>query len=196
MLIVIQLCVVSQGEELSGASDMATLFFRKVFDNNTAPRVMSGMIALSIFGNLVIMTFTASRGTSLAPILTSSLIVHCNTVKQEIAKEGVLPFSKFFAMSNITPFAWMKGKAQLPSSSEEDERSPMPALFLHWVFTMLLIAATSSLAPSVAYQVLVSLYSYTIVAMGGFLTAGGLLYLHWVKGSEWTDNIALGHGED
>ncbi|KAL8717385.1 MAG: hypothetical protein Q9225_005366 [Loekoesia sp. 1 TL-2023] len=167
------LCVVSQGEELDGASEMATLFFRKVFGNSTAPRVMSAMIALSIFGNILIMTFTATK------------------VKQEIAKEGVLPFSKFFAMSNITPFAWMKGQARLPSSSQEDERSPMPALLLHWVFTMLLIAATSSVAPSVAYQVLVSLYSYTIVALGGLLTAGGLLYLHWVKGREWTDNVGF-----
>lgn len=42
---------------------MATVFFREVFGNEIARRVMSGIIALSIFGNVVIMTFTASRGT-------------------------------------------------------------------------------------------------------------------------------------
>lgn len=42
---------------------MATVFFRQVFSNQIAPRVMSGIIALSIFGNIVVMTFTASRGT-------------------------------------------------------------------------------------------------------------------------------------
>lgn len=42
--------------------DMATLFFSEVFGNDVAPRVMSGIIALSIFGNIVVMTFTASRG--------------------------------------------------------------------------------------------------------------------------------------
>ena len=41
---------------------MATVFFREVFGNQMAPRVMSGIIALSIFGNIVVMTFTASRG--------------------------------------------------------------------------------------------------------------------------------------
>lgn len=42
---------------------MATVFFKDVFGNELAPRVMSGIIAFSIFGNIVVMTFTASRGT-------------------------------------------------------------------------------------------------------------------------------------
>ena len=41
---------------------MATLFFSEVFNNDTAPRVMSGIIALAILGNIIVMTFTASRG--------------------------------------------------------------------------------------------------------------------------------------
>ena len=41
---------------------MATVFFQDVFGNEVAPRVMSGVIALSLFGNIVVMTFTASRG--------------------------------------------------------------------------------------------------------------------------------------
>ena len=41
---------------------MATVFFREVFGNELAPRVMAGLIAFSIFGNVVVMTFTASRG--------------------------------------------------------------------------------------------------------------------------------------
>lgn len=50
---------------------MATVFFQDVFGNEVAPRVMSGVIALSLFGNIVVMTFTASRGEklSLAPNL-------------------------------------------------------------------------------------------------------------------------------
>lgn len=42
---------------------MANIFFQDVFGNEIAPRVMSGIIALSIFGNIVVMTFTASKGT-------------------------------------------------------------------------------------------------------------------------------------
>ena len=44
--------------------DMATVFFSAVFGGNQARRVMSGIIAASVFGNVVVMTFTASRGTS------------------------------------------------------------------------------------------------------------------------------------
>jgi hypothetical protein len=58
----VKLCAVSVDQRLDRNLDMATLFFSEVFGNETAPRVMSGIIALSIFGNIVIMTFTASRG--------------------------------------------------------------------------------------------------------------------------------------
>lgn len=42
--------------------DMATVFFGAVFGPGVAPRIMSAIIATSIFGNVVVMTFTASRG--------------------------------------------------------------------------------------------------------------------------------------
>ena len=58
-----QLCAVSIDQRFNNKLDMATLFFTEVFGTNAAPRVMSGIIALSIFGNIVVMTFTASRGT-------------------------------------------------------------------------------------------------------------------------------------
>lgn len=41
---------------------MATLFFQTAFQNELAERVMAGIIALSIFGNLYITTFTAGKG--------------------------------------------------------------------------------------------------------------------------------------
>lgn len=70
-LIVRQLCAVSFDRRLNdGELDMATIFFREVFGNEIAPRVMSGIIALSIFGNVVVMTFTAARGKSYPNVLT------------------------------------------------------------------------------------------------------------------------------
>ena len=44
---------------------------------------------------------------------------------------------------------------------------------------MILIGATSARAPDVAYQILVSLYAYTIVIIIGLFTAGGLLYVRY-----------------
>lgn len=45
--------------------DMASVFFGAVFGPDVAPRVMSGIIAFSILGNVIVMTFTASRGKSI-----------------------------------------------------------------------------------------------------------------------------------
>jgi hypothetical protein len=46
---------------------MATLFFRDIFGEGAAPKAMASLIAFSIFGNLVVMTFTASRGKLTSP---------------------------------------------------------------------------------------------------------------------------------
>ncbi|KAL8886991.1 MAG: hypothetical protein Q9192_006394 [Flavoplaca navasiana] len=166
------LCTVPKDLILSNGLDMANNFFGHVFGNETAPRVMSGIIAFSIFGNIIVMTFTAAR------------------VKQEIAKEGILPFSLFFARSTTTPYAWVKQRVW-PSRSRILEQSPATALFLHWFFAVILAAATSSISTSIAYLVLVLLYSYTVVGIVGFFVAVGVLYLRYSKRREWTDNLGF-----
>ena len=51
---------------------------------------------------------------------------------------------------------------------------------------MILIGATSARAADVAYQILVSLYAYTIVIMIGFFTASGLLIARFFREEgEW-----------
>lgn len=59
------MCVVSNDARLDENLDMASVFFQELFQNSVAPRVMSGLIALSIFGNLVVTSFTLSRGSKL-----------------------------------------------------------------------------------------------------------------------------------
>ena len=51
---------------------------------------MSALVTLSIFGNIFVMTITASR------------------VEQETAKEGILPFFVFFATNRKTPDEWLR----------------------------------------------------------------------------------------
>lgn len=58
----VQLCVVSQAQQFHTGADMATLFFNNIFGNEVATRIMSGILALSLFGNIVVSTFTSSRG--------------------------------------------------------------------------------------------------------------------------------------
>jgi amino acid transporter len=142
--------------------DMATVFFRGVFGNeSTARRAMATLIAFSISGNIVVMTFTAAR------------------VKQEIAKEGILPQSLFFATSHTTPLAWLsKRLAPTPTSTSPQERleqTPMAALALHWCSSVFLILVTIPAKPTTAYNILVSLYSYTIIVLVGAWVSFGLL---------------------
>ncbi|CAF9934066.1 MAG: hypothetical protein ALECFALPRED_005836 [Alectoria fallacina] len=188
------LCAVSVNDRLYDSLDMATVFFRDVFGNDLAPRVMSGIIAFSIFGNIVVMTFTASRGmTQRAPtnctLATSADLPALRKVKQEIAKEGVLPFSLFFASSSTTPYAYLKERlfpSKLPECQRTPpEQSPAAALFLHWIFCMLMIGASSSTAPDIAYTALVSIYSYVVVVLVRFFVATGLLYLRFSEGKSW-----------
>ena len=118
-------------------------------------------------------------------------------VKQEIAKEGVLPFSLFFATSTTTPYAYLKAKffpSHIhPSEQYHPEQSPAAALLLHWIFSMILIGATSGNTPSVAYTILVSLYSYAVVIIVGFFVTTGLLYLRLIHPDRafWKKNVGF-----
>jgi len=112
------LCAVPKDSDgLPQAHDMATLFFSHIFgDRNTSRRATDGIIAFSIFGNILVATFTAAR------------------VNQEIAKEGILPFSLFFATSHPTPSAWLQSKMNpLQYGYRYQEHTPMAALGLHWL---------------------------------------------------------------
>ncbi len=176
------LCAVPKDMQLGSTQDMATLFFAQMFGHEAAKRVMAGFIAFSIFGNIVVMTFTASR------------------VKQEIAKEGILPFSLFFATGHTTPWAWLKAKWLTSKTSNSThrqhaddhlEQTPVAALGLHWISSIFLIAITSMLAPTTSYSILVSLYSYVIIVLNGFIVSGGLLYLKLHKSRSWSSQSSF-----
>jgi amino acid transporter len=141
--------------------DMATVFFEGLFGTESgARRAMAALIAFSIFGNIVVMTFTAAR------------------VKQEIAKEGIFPKSLFFATSHTTPFAWLSrrfGQVESNDPRERLEQTPMAALALHWCSSVFLILVTIPAKPTTAYNILVSLYSYTIIVLVGAWVSFGLI---------------------
>jgi hypothetical protein len=126
------------------------------------------------------MTFTASR------------------VKQEIAKEGILPYSLIFATGQTTPAAWLKNqffKSQSVNTSFSEkgdsrtqdplEQSPIAALGLHWLSSIFLIAVTSRYDSATAYSFLITLYSYVIAMLIGVLTSVALLYCKFFK-NDWT----------
>ncbi|KAI5782673.1 amino acid permease-domain-containing protein [Geopyxis carbonaria] len=162
----------SKDEIMNAGTEVAAGFFKKVFGETSraANRVLPAFIALSALGNIVVVTFVSAR------------------VKQEIAKEGVLPFSRFFAANTITlPSRW-RSRGPTPTEFENPdfhaESTPIAALLLHWIFSMILV-----ISPPVgdAYVLFVNLYSYTINVWIGFLIAAGLFWLHCKPGSDWLD---------
>ncbi|MCJ1286908.1 hypothetical protein MMC26_006254 [Xylographa opegraphella] len=163
--------VVSKAAIMDTGLNIASEFFQLIFGTAVAGRVMSGIIAFSIYGNIIVMTFTACR------------------VKQEIAKEGILPYSKFFASDTTTLGAkiWAKIHPSETQQEEDLEKSPTAALLLHWIFSVLLIAWTSGQTTAVAYQILINLYTYVIMLLLSFFVAAGLLYLRWRNPQVWKE---------
>ncbi|KPI45401.1 High-affinity methionine permease [Cyphellophora attinorum] len=151
-------------------SDLASLFFRNLFhgNNEQATKAMAALIALSIFGNLIVMTFTAAR------------------VKQEIAKEGILPWSLYIATSYTTPYGYyQRWTSRRQLAEHEIEHAPTAAFLLHWFTSVLLIVVTLPVRdPRYAYSALVTLYTYTIVGLLGFWVSAGLLYIN-LRRDKW-----------
>jgi amino acid transporter len=130
---------------------------------------ISGFIALGAFGNIVIVTYIASR------------------VKQEIAKEGILPFSSLFARDYKSPIFYflrlLPRYRNDPEALERKlERTPAGGIFLHWLFSVILVVSPPN--PQDGYQLLVYLHSY-VMAWFGFILAIGMIYLYRRKADEW-----------
>ncbi|KAM0234923.1 hypothetical protein ACHAPO_006288 [Fusarium lateritium] len=123
---------------------VAGLFFRNIFGESAAARSLPAFVALSNLGNVLAVSFAHAR------------------VNQELAKEGMLPFSRFWASNK--PF-----------------NSPAPSLFLHWIVTVVVLLAPPA---GPAYNFIVNLYTYPGAWINGFVTAG-LIYLHWNKSENW-----------
>jgi len=124
---------------------VAGLFFRNMFGESTAARSLPAFVALSNIGNVLAVSFAHSR------------------VNQELAREGLLPWSKFWASSK--PYG-----------------TPAASLFLHWIVTIIVLIAPP---PGPAYNFLVNLYTYPGAWINTFV-AGGLIYLQYSKSENWS----------
>ncbi|KAI5795328.1 amino acid/polyamine transporter I [Peziza echinospora] len=124
---------------------VAGLFFKNVFGGYAGQKVLPTFVAISNLGNVLAVSFAHAR------------------VNQELAKEGLLPFSRFFASNK--PFG-----------------APAASLFLHWIVTVIILVAPPA---GEAYEFIVDLYTYPGAWINTFV-AGGLIYLHWKKKEEWS----------
>ncbi|KAF5022560.1 hypothetical protein F66182_5393 [Fusarium sp. NRRL 66182] len=164
--------------------NVAQEFFKNTLGSltrdETGERIFNAFLAISSMGNIIVMTYTAAR------------------VKQEIAKEGILPYAKFFAqdgdMSLGRLLDWFRNKGVFTSLlssrwlSPEDhkERTPVGAFVLHLVSCFILIFATWGMPSDNAYVLLTSLSAYVINAFFGFCLGLGILILRF-RGPPKTD---------
>ena len=113
-----------------------------------------------------------------------------NIVKQELAREGILPCAKFFGSSY--DLSWRKllnlirGRPAKPSTLQE---TPVGALFLHWVSTVFTVLMTWPLDPTSAYSLLISISAYLFVALFPTVIARGMLYLHLNPKVDWSSKL-------
>lgn len=141
---------------------VAHAFFRILFGNSNASKVQFSLMAFTSFGNIIVQTYTAAR------------------VKQEIAKEGIIPFAGFFAKNYAITPEFLRSKKDKGS-----EATPAAAYLLHWIFAIILILATVP-AKDKSYRILVNSYSLIINAIFGCLVGTSLLMLRFDKRYEWT----------
>lgn len=184
--------VVPEEDQILAGGNVALQFFERTFgnlspDDNRAQRILSAFLAISSFGNIIVMTFTAAR------------------VKQEIAKEGILPWPKFFGQNRDISFGrFLKWARKTPlinrpfygilqlrflDPSEHSQETPVGALFLHWVFCIVLIIATWGQYPNDAYGVLISMFTYVHTVFGLMLSVG-MLYLRFASSCDWRNKAS------
>ncbi|KAG5966116.1 hypothetical protein E4U58_002582 [Claviceps cyperi] len=127
---------VSRAEMLSSKRLVAASLFRNMFGAN-AERALSVFVALSALGNVLSVIFSQGR------------------LVQELGREGVLPFSRFFASNR--PF-----------------NAPLAGLFAHWLVTAITVIAPPA---GDAYNFVLNLISYPL-AIINVLVAGALVHLY------------------
>lgn len=116
---------------------VASFFVRQVY-GTTAQKVISVFVALSALGNVMTVTFAQSR------------------VNQELAKEGVIPFGRFWASS------WPSG-------------SPSSGLLLHLIPSLIVILAIPA---GDAYNFILDVEGYPSAIINTFVVIG-LFILRW-----------------
>ncbi|OJD36855.1 high affinity methionine permease [Diplodia corticola] len=115
---------------------LAASFFRNVFGPR-AERALSVFVALSAFGNVMSVIFSQGR------------------IVQELGREGILPFSGFFASNK--PF-----------------NAPLAGLFEHWLVSVIIMLAPP---PGDAYNFILNVISYPLAIVNVFVS-GGLVHLY------------------
>ncbi|KAK9457937.1 amino acid permease-domain-containing protein [Dipodascopsis uninucleata] len=124
---------------------VAGLFFRRVFGDSAGAQILPMLVALSNLGNVLVVSYAHAR------------------VNYEFAKEGILPYSHFFAKINRF-------------------HAPVSGLFLHWLISVIVLTVPP---PGEAYEFIIDLNTYPSAWVNA-LVAGGLIYLQFRRDEQWS----------
>ncbi|VVT46108.1 uncharacterized protein SAPINGB_P001050 [Magnusiomyces paraingens] len=127
--------VVPKSDLVSSGRVLAASFFRHAF-GPSAQRALAAFISLSALGNVMAVIFSQGR------------------IVQELALDGILPFSRFFA-------------------SKKPFNSPAAGLFSQWFVSVIIMVAPP---PGDAYNFILNVISYPLAIINA-LVAFGLLVL-------------------
>jgi amino acid transporter len=122
-----------------------------------------------------------------------------NPVKQEIAKEGILPFSLFFAKSYDLSFSRLRRIfSRSAKVTSQNEPTPVPALFLHLLFTTVLVVIPTLILRKnhpgqQSYIFIVTTYTIVLDVIFFVLIAIAMLYLRLAPGSRWRYKSRANH---
>ncbi|KAJ3537276.1 hypothetical protein NMY22_g5657 [Coprinellus aureogranulatus] len=131
-------------EEITGSGRLvASLLFRNVWGPNTE-RVLSAFVALSALGNVLSVSFSQGR------------------VNQALGKQGVLPFSEFWA-------------------SDWPRKGPLAGLALHWFVCAIVVYG---LPAGDAYNFVLNVVSYPLAVINATISFG-LIALSLRRSSSW-----------
>lgn len=138
MLVNIAYFAVVPLEQLASSGQIVASLFFKIAFGVKSQKALSVFVALSALGNVLSVIFSQGR------------------IVQQLGREGILPFSSFFATQK--PF-----------------NTPAVGLLEHWVICVITIVAPP---PGDAYNFILNLISYPLNIVN-LLVAVGLLWLHY-----------------
>ncbi|KAG5458779.1 MAG: high-affinity methionine permease [Olpidium bornovanus] len=137
---------VSKEEMKSGGVVIAGRFFANVYGAVIGRRILPVFVALSAMGNVLAVMFAHGR------------------INQELGKEGILPFSPFWASS------WPL-------------KTPFSGLFLHWAASVVMILGPPE---GDAYTFILDVISYPVSIINAAIAAGLLLIRAGVLKYDWS----------
>jgi hypothetical protein len=119
-----------------------------------------------------------------------------------VAKEGVLPFSLWFAKSydlSLKRLFHMRPPEENLGVHFHTEKTPAATMALHWIIMTLIIVPViyiikpTPYTPNPAYTFLVTFYDYCLDVFWFSVMGYGLLYLRLWPGTDWRQTSTFNH---